>query len=330
MRRRHFGKEVITATDPSLSSDVIDRLYMKMYESFVQAIDGIDNGVPLYPASAGEPAYSSKTDLSSRVGYLNPRWNQQADEAEYMARFEKASKMAGEEFFDRLDYAIHAWIPALNIVLEAVQKRKQAAGGDPQGRLIIFEDFANWKVRRSGSRTRCTVHSADGLVTCHQEHLFNLEKELNIPEAEKPLYILYPDESGKWRIQAVPESPSSFASRKALPEPWRGIRDEELSKLSGIPGCIFVHQSGFIGGECLAFLAFQRQIISADHGTFRQAIKPREEPSRWRTRHWSGPRSGNHATCIIYRFVLIARYRRTVQCIERSPVVKSSRQFCTD
>lgn len=60
---------------------------------------------------------------------------------------------------------------------------------------------------------------------------------------------MYPDESGKWRVQCVPEAPDSFISRKPLPEPWRGIRDEELSKLSGIAGCIFVHQSGFIGGN---------------------------------------------------------------------------------
>ena len=30
---------------------------------------------------------------------------------------------------------------------------------------------------------------------------------------------------------------------------WRGIRDQALSDLSGIPGCIFVHASGFIGGN---------------------------------------------------------------------------------
>lgn len=30
---------------------------------------------------------------------------------------------------------------------------------------------------------------------------------------------------------------------------WCGIRDEELSTLSGIKGCIFVHASGFIGGN---------------------------------------------------------------------------------
>lgn len=37
--------------------------------------------------------------------------------------------------------------------------------------------------------------------------------------------------------------------RLSLKEEWRGLRDEELSKISGIPGCIFVHASGFIGGN---------------------------------------------------------------------------------
>ena len=41
----------------------------------------------------------------------------------------------------------------------------------------------------------------------------------------------------------------SFESRKPLPEAWRGVRDDELSKLSGIDGCVFVHASGFIGGN---------------------------------------------------------------------------------
>lgn len=37
--------------------------------------------------------------------------------------------------------------------------------------------------------------------------------------------------------------------RLSLLEEWRGIRDEPLSSLSGIQGCIFVHASGFIGGN---------------------------------------------------------------------------------
>ena len=38
-------------------------------------------------------------------------------------------------------------------------------------------------------------------------------------------------------------------SRLSLPEEWRGVRDDALSEKSGIPGCIFVHASGFIGGN---------------------------------------------------------------------------------
>lgn len=66
---------------------------------------------------------------------------------------------------------------------------------------------------------------------------------------EKPFYIIYPDgTSGAWRVQAVPLTPDSFENRKALPEAWRGLRDEKLSEVSGIDGGIFVHASGFIGG----------------------------------------------------------------------------------
>jgi uncharacterized UPF0160 family protein len=50
-------------------------------------------------------------------------------------------------------------------------------------------------------------------------------------------------------VQAVSVSPDRFESRKALPEKWRGLRDDKLSQETGIPGCVFVHMSGFIGGN---------------------------------------------------------------------------------
>ena len=41
----------------------------------------------------------------------------------------------------------------------------------------------------------------------------------------------------------------SVCPRLSLLEEWRGVRDQALSDLSGIPGCIFVHAGGFIGGN---------------------------------------------------------------------------------
>lgn len=41
----------------------------------------------------------------------------------------------------------------------------------------------------------------------------------------------------------------SFQNRLSLPAAWQGLRDAELSAASGIPNCVFVHASGFIGGN---------------------------------------------------------------------------------
>ncbi len=89
-----------------------------------------------------------------------------------------------------------------------------------------------------------------------QEHLFELEADENTSfvQPNQAIYIVYPDETAKnWRVQAVPAAPESFESRKALPEPWRGLRDDELSNVTGIEGGIFVHASGFIGGTYREF-----------------------------------------------------------------------------
>ncbi|KAI0778164.1 GAMM1 protein [Trametes elegans] len=221
---KHFGKEIIAnRLQIAVDDSKTETLWLKLYKEFIEAIDAIDNGISQYPTDL-KPRYRLRTDVSSRVGYLNPAWNQSVDAQTVDARFSQASALVGTEFFDRLDYYANAWLPARDLVVAALNKRKEV---DPSGRIILFEQFAPWK-----------------------EHLFELEESLNIPENEKPIYVLYPDETGNnWRIQAVPVAPESFESRKALPEQWRGVRDDALSELSGVEGCIFVHASGFIGGN---------------------------------------------------------------------------------
>ncbi|KAG8758239.1 hypothetical protein FRC12_010063 [Ceratobasidium sp. 428] len=221
---KHYGKEIIgkqlnlSPTDPT-----VELLWLKLYGDFIEAIDGIDNGVLQYPPDIA-PAYRSRTDLSSRVGHLNPRWNQSVDSDGVDQLFHKASLLTGTEFLGRLDYLANAWLPARDLVSHGIELRTQV---DPSGRIILFEEFAPWK-----------------------EHLFELERTLEVSEDQKPFYVLYPDETGgNWRVQAVPVSQDSFESRKALPEPWRGVRDAQLDEVTGIPGGIFVHASGFIGGN---------------------------------------------------------------------------------
>ncbi|KAL0951152.1 hypothetical protein HGRIS_007886 [Hohenbuehelia grisea] len=220
---KHFGKDVIAnVTQLPVSDPKIDVLWLKMYREFIEAIDAIDNGISQYDADA-KPRYRSRTDLSARVGHLNPWWNESTDAQAVDERFAKASTLTGEEFLGRLRYYANAWLPARDLLVSAIEKSKTV---DPSGRIILFEQFLPWK-----------------------EHLFELEAEQRVP-ANQAIYVVYPDETaGNWRIQAVPVSSESFESRKALPEAWRGLRDDELSKTSGIDGGIFIHASGFIGGN---------------------------------------------------------------------------------
>ena len=67
--------------------------------------------------------------------------------------------------------------------------------------------------------------------------------------SQKLLYVLFGDSTGSgYRVQAVAVHAQSFESRKALPEPWRGMRDEQLDEITGICGGVFCHASGFILG----------------------------------------------------------------------------------
>ncbi|KAL1413062.1 hypothetical protein Q8F55_000811 [Vanrija albida] len=220
---KHFGKHIIARTLGVAEDDAkVETLWLHLYGEFIESIDAIDNGVNI---TSGELAYNQRTDLSSRVRRLNPRWNEPTSDEIYDEKFEAASKITGEEFASQLDYFANAWLPARDIVVAALEDRFNV---DKSGQVVVFKQSAPWK-----------------------DHLFNIEPTLN--PSSKILYVLYPESpdkaDSKWRIQCVPESSDSFINRKSLPEAWRGVRDADLSKVSGIPGGVFCHASGFIGGN---------------------------------------------------------------------------------
>jgi len=214
----HFGHRVVAGilgTTPD--AEITQTIYDKVYEMFVEEIDAVDNGIS---QTDEKPRYAITTTLSARVGHLNPAWNEQGADPD--AQFMKAMALVGSELIDRVQYFYKSWWPAREIVVAAVNKRHEI---DPSGEIIAFESGGcPWK-----------------------DHLFTLEEELGITPGIK--FSLFADQSGNWRVQCVPVQLGSFENRLSLLEEWRGVRDDELSQLSGIPGCIFVHASGFIGGN---------------------------------------------------------------------------------
>lgn len=85
-------------------------------------------------------------------------------------------------------------------------------------------------------------------VRCRMSTCSLSATQFPIPSLPLPPITTQDDRAKTWRIQAVSAAPGSFESRKALPEAWRGLRDEALSEATGVPGCVFIHASGFIGG----------------------------------------------------------------------------------
>ncbi|XP_029946929.1 MYG1 exonuclease [Salarias fasciatus] len=214
----HFGRRLLAQLTQLKEDDrQLEMLYDKLYEHFVEEVDAVDNGISQYD---GEARYAVSTTLSARVGHLNPRWNSSSQDTE--EAFKKALTLVGAEFLDRLDFYKSSWLPARALVEEAVKQRHQI---DPSGEVVLLsQGGCPWK-----------------------EHLFALEKEFQV---ETPIkFVLYADQNGQWRVQCVPAGLHTFQNRLSLLEEWRGVRDEALSQLSGIKGCVFVHAGGFIGGN---------------------------------------------------------------------------------
>ena len=232
----HFGKPIIALqTGLEEGSQEVDILWKKIYEDFIEALDAHDNGISVYDPSETRNLQKRFHDggigLGSLVGDLNANFEdpfpaktlEEAQEAED-ARFLQATSLMGSSFLRKLQYYHHAWLPARTLVHRTYDARKEF---DARGRVVVFSRGCPWK-----------------------DHLYTLEAEK--PHEEKVLYVLYPEnehEGAKWRVQAVSVSIDSFESRKPLPENWRGVRDDQLSEVSGVKGCIFAHASGFIGGN---------------------------------------------------------------------------------
>ncbi|CEM23379.1 unnamed protein product [Vitrella brassicaformis CCMP3155] len=225
---KHYGRRVIeTIVGPQAAAAAIDVMYKKIYQSFVEAIDGIDNGIEV---ADGPLRYKVYTQLSGRVGQMNPRWNQEQSPGQSNAAFKRAMRLAGEEFVSSVVDLWDSWWPAREIVKLAYGNRHNVHSS---GQIVLLERFCPWA-----------------------SHLFDIEQQQQQQQQQggsssvpPVVYVIYADVKGSWRVHAVAEEEGSFTSRKALPEQWRGLGDEELSRVMGIEGGVFVHGTGFIGGH---------------------------------------------------------------------------------
>ena len=190
----------------------------------MEEIDAIDNGIKLYDnVSESLMNYRMTSNISSRISRFNPSWRDiNASNNDYLLEcFYNAMDYIGIEFRSNVLTCYNDWLPGREIVLNGLNNLIKT---HKSGQVLMLSQQCPW-----------------------QDHFWSLVKEMNINPL--PLYVLFPARNGGWRVRAVPSSPYSFESQKALPKEWRSKRSDELNKLTNVDGCVFVHSSGFIGGN---------------------------------------------------------------------------------
>ena len=131
------------------------------------------------------------------------------EESDFDAGFDEAVEFA-TRLLTRFIASANGGISAKSIVTKAIEDAE-----DP--RIIVLERYIPWKK---------TV----------------------LALSEEALYVLYPPQTGQWRIQAVPVEQGSFDNRKPLPKAWAGLSGAELVEATGLDDAMFCHNGLFIAG----------------------------------------------------------------------------------
>ncbi len=64
-----------------------------------------------------------------------------------------------------------------------------------------------------------------------------------ISKYPEPIYVIWKSPTDhNWVLMSVRDDWGTFTNRKDMPKEWAGLRDEELEKISGIPGALFCHR----------------------------------------------------------------------------------------
>ena len=129
-------------------------------------------------------------------------------------------KVVEEELIWHIYSIAKVFMPARKQVEDAWNQRETFC---PSGELLFIENSCPWK-----------------------DHLYNLETENGKEGLIK--FVFFTDTRGMHRVQTVAPKGSGFDMRVPLAKAWRGLRAEELKKITDFTDMEFVHHSGFIGG----------------------------------------------------------------------------------
>lgn len=164
-------------------------------------------------------------NFSEIIRNFNPNWNSKETSD---SAFIQAVNFA-EVIFDKLVETAHAKAKAKSIIENAIS--------DSQRGIMILSQDLDW-----------------------QDAFFSSSN----PKVNEINYVIFPSSRNDYKVRCVPDELNGFGQRMPLPVKWRGLKNEELQKCSGVSDAIFCHPNGFVA----AAASFEGAIKLAELATW--------------------------------------------------------------
>lgn len=147
--------------------------------------------------------------LSAMVFDFNPAWD--------------SIETSDEKFLEAVAFAETVFENVFNNAVSKARAKEmvEKAISDSQNHIMVLERFAPW-----------------------QDYLFASLDE----KAKDVWFVVFPSNRGGYNWQGVTADFKTRELRKSVPIEWRGLREEELQKVTGVATASFCHSAGFIGG----------------------------------------------------------------------------------
>ena len=220
---RHYGKEIVktlisdmTDFKDKLTDHKIKIITDKIYDSMIYFVDARDNGLNQYSEPITQkPNYIDNSHLGYFVSLFNENWFEDLTPEQTLERFKQAMNIVGEYFMKIFKKSVYS-IQAQKIINKAYNERFKYRS---DGRVLVLEN----------STVPVSMY------------------KINMNTNPKILYIVgFNKERNQYSALAVNESNENYKTILPFPKEWRGLPEEELIKISGIPDSTFVHSTGFL------------------------------------------------------------------------------------
>lgn len=143
-----------------------------------------------------------------------------------------------------------------NVISNFTPIEYEVSAGEQDECFFKAVDFVHWYLKRLLERHRYNRSCAEMVAERMRNSDTCMVFEESIPwlesffalggETHSALFVIMPSGS-HWKLRGIPPTYENRMSvRLPLPSEWAGLLEEDLKRVSGIPGAVFCHKGRFI------------------------------------------------------------------------------------